>query len=178
MELLAQQEDYYLDQIEEVQDADSEKEDVSLRDNFLVQRQRKGANTAAAPFSASPGMFNPQSQGRMTPALGQYLQRINGFLKAQNEQGLASIIPLEPPFSPDYQKIIEELRQVYPAGKEEALEEKCSEALTVARDGVDGSPSWSQFTRFIAQYLQYMRDVILDQDKFYEIYEMLYEVQK
>ncbi|CAK4031763.1 Hypothetical predicted protein [Lecanosticta acicola] len=124
-------------------------------------------------------MASPMPSMQLTPMLGQYLVAINGFVGAQNEQALAGYMPIEPPFhDPTMQQIIAELQQTYPPGHEDALEGKCSDALTVARDGIEGSPSWSQFTRFVVQYLTYIRDVGLDEDQYYQTYEMLYELQK
>lgn len=111
-------------------------------------------------------------------SLGQFLVQINGFLQAQNEARLADWMVLEPPFNAQYGKMIDELKRSYPKGAEGALEEKCAQTLTVARDGVDGSPSWSQFTKFMVQYLSYLRDVDADPNKYLETYELLYELQK
>ncbi|KAF2173899.1 hypothetical protein M409DRAFT_62124 [Zasmidium cellare ATCC 36951] len=114
----------------------------------------------------------------MTPKLGQFLNAINGFVKEQNESGLADFLVIEPPFNQTYLEMVEEVRQAYPKGSEEALEEKCTKSLTVASNGLNGSASWTMFIKFMAQYLSYLRDVDADPNKYLETYELLYELQK
>lgn len=112
-----------------------------------------------------------------TPLVGQFLVSINGFVKVQNEGQIAQYFKLEPPFSDHYASMIAELRQNYPKGSEEALEQKCTSALSAARDGVDGSPSWTPLIRFMVQYFGYLRDVDGDPEKYLETYKLLSELQ-
>ncbi|KAK4613857.1 PCI domain-containing protein [Fulvia fulva] len=137
-----------------------------LKRDFLARR-----NIADVPS------MPPQTQSG-TPILGQFLVAINGFIKADNEAGITDYMVIEPPYSDMYNKLISELQQNFPPGSEEVLEEKCRHVLSHARDGVNGSPSWSQFIRFVAQYLSFLRDVDMDQSKYLQTYELLVELQK
>ncbi|EME42713.1 hypothetical protein DOTSEDRAFT_73505 [Dothistroma septosporum NZE10] len=112
------------------------------------------------------------------PILGQFLIAINGFIAADNEAGITDYMVIEPPYSEMYNRLISELQQYYPKGSEDALEEKCRQALSHAREGVKGSPSWSQFIRLMAQYLSFLRDVDMDQSKYLETYGLLTELQR
>lgn len=111
-----------------------------------------------------------------TPLLGQFLVAINGFIQVRNEAQLADYLVLEPPFGDHYMRMIQELRQAYPKGYDNLLEEKCSHDLRAAREGADGTP-WTPFVRFTTQYLSYLRDVDADPNKYLETYEWLSELQ-
>lgn len=110
------------------------------------------------------------------PLIGQYLVAINGFIQARNETQLNDYLILEPPFNNHYMRMIQELKQSYPKGYEELLEEKCSASLHTAREGADGSP-WTPFIKFMVQYLGYLRDVDADPTKYLHTYELLSELQ-
>ena len=110
------------------------------------------------------------------PMLGQFLVAINGFIKAKNEAQLADWLVLEPPFSDHYSKMIAELKSGYPKGSEDALEKKCSQVLFAAREGEDGA-SWTQFIKFMVQYLSYLRDITADPNQYLHTYELLSELQ-
>ena len=112
-----------------------------------------------------------------TALLGQFLVAINGFIRHSNETQLADYIALEPPFNNHYMQMIQELRQAFPKGNEDALEEKCTDVLTTARDGIDGSASWTPFIKLMVQYLGYLRDVDIDPNKYLETYGLLSELQ-
>lgn len=115
-----------------------------------------------------------------TPMLGQFLNAINGFIKAQNEAQISDWLVLEPPFGPTYHTLIAELRQAFPKpdnGKEDALEQRCAQSLKAAEEGDQGA-SWTQFVRFMAQYLAYLRDVSADQSEYLRTYELLGELQR
>lgn len=122
--------------------------------------------------------LQPEEQvGNMAaPVLGQFLGFINGFIHARNEAELASYLTLEPPFGDLYMSMIQELKQTYAKGNEEALEEKCSRGLPAAREGADGTP-WTPFVKFMVQYLGYLRDVDADPTKYLQTYELLSELQ-
>jgi hypothetical protein len=122
----------------------------------------------------SPKMANNAN----TPLVGQFLVAINGFIIAQNVNEIRSYFVLEPPFSGHYVQMIAELRRAYPRGGDDALlEQKCSAALSTAREGVDGSPTWTPFIRFMAQYLGFLRDVDSDPSKYLETWKLLSELQ-
>lgn len=111
-----------------------------------------------------------------TPYLGQFINAVNGFIQARNESSLADYLVIEPPFGEHYQHMIRELKQSYPKGSEELLEEKCSQFLKAAREGADGSP-WTAFIKFMVQYLNYLRDVDASPNKYLETYNLLSELQ-
>ncbi|SMR56130.1 unnamed protein product [Zymoseptoria tritici ST99CH_3D1] len=119
-----------------------------------------------------PGPSVPGAQ------LGQFLVAINGFIQNHNEDQLAQWMIIEPPFPNEYQQLISEVRQLYPKGNESALEDKCRQVLSAARDGVDGSGTWSQFILFMVQYLVYLRDLQPDKDHLLETFESLSLLQK
>jgi hypothetical protein len=111
-----------------------------------------------------------------TPTLGQFLTQVNGLIIARNESSLADWLVLEPPFATTYLQMIEELRRVYPKDKESALEERCAQSLKAAQEGDQGS-NWTSFTRFMVQYLGYLRDVSSDPSAYLETYNLLRELQ-
>jgi hypothetical protein len=119
---------------------------------------------------------NTTTASMATPTLGQFLNQVNGFIKARNEIHLADWLVLEPPFGTIYAQLIEELRRVYPKHKESALEEKCAQSLKAAQEGDQGS-NWTSFTRFMVQYLGYLRDVSPDPSAYLETYNLLRELQ-
>ncbi|KAF2772598.1 hypothetical protein EJ03DRAFT_324606 [Teratosphaeria nubilosa] len=110
--------------------------------------------------------------------LGQYLIQINGLVAARNESSLARFIALEPPFDAGHQALIDELRNVYPRGKEGVLEQKCTQLLTAGVEGDDGGGSWTSFVKFMVQYLNYLRDISADASKYLQTYELLSELQQ
>jgi len=128
-------------------------------------------------------VWTPTSGYKMatTPMLGQFLNAINGFIKAQNETQITDWLVLEPPFGPQYHTLIAELRQAFPKqgsnGKEDALEHRCAQSLKAAEEGDQGA-AWTQFIRFMAQYLAYLRDVSADQSEYLKTYELLGELQR
>lgn len=128
--------------------------------------------TATSPATRSRDASNASNapDAMSTPLLGQFLVAINGFVKAGNAAQLADYLVIEPPFNQQYQTMIQELRQVYPKGKEQLLEAKCQHSLA----GADG---WSNFIRFMGQYLAYLRDVSLEQSKYLDTYEHLLDLQ-
>ena len=103
-----------------------------------------------------------------TPMLGQFLVAVNGFVQYKNEAQLADYLALEPPFGEHYGHMIRELKQQYSRGAEDALEKKCSQSLPAAREGEDGAP-WTQFIKFMVQYLSYLRDVDADPNKYIQM---------
>ena len=159
-------------------------EDVVLQLSGLVGRPLAEVYEQAQPVLLQSLFFakhEPQrtvaSIGNMsTPLLGQFLVAINGFIQVQNEGSLADYIVLEPPFGEHYMRMIQELKQAYPRGSEDALEEKCSQSLKAAREGADGMP-WTPFIKFMVQYLGYLRDVDADPTKYLQTYNLLSELQ-
>ena len=119
----------------------------------------------------TPNMVTPA-----TPTLGQFLNQVNGLIAARNEAKLADWLVLEPPFGTIYLQMIDELRRVFPKEKEAALEERCAQSLKAAQEGDQGS-NWTSFTRFMVQYLGYLRDVSPDPSAYLDTYNLLRELQ-
>ena len=111
-----------------------------------------------------------------TPMLGHFLVAINGFIQVRNSDSLCNYLALEPPFNDSHMRMIQELKQAYPKGNEDVLEQKCSQNLKAARDGDEGTP-WTPFVKFMVQYLGYVRDVDADASKYLQTYELLSELQ-
>ncbi|EMC95711.1 hypothetical protein BAUCODRAFT_56129, partial [Baudoinia panamericana UAMH 10762] len=109
--------------------------------------------------------------------LGQFLVAINGFIKSRNEASITDWLVVEPPWNPHYLGMIQELRSTCPSGNEQALEQKCTQTLTAAVEGADGSP-WTAFVKFMMQYLAYLRDVSEGVEHYLETYELLSELQQ
>jgi nuclear mRNA export protein PCID2/THP1 len=122
-------------------------------------------------------MAMPPLNMQTAARLGHFLLNINGFIEHRNESQLAAYIVLEPPFNPNYLAVIGELKQFYPKGSEDALEQKCTQDLKAAVAGDDGSP-WTTFIKFMAPYLSYLRDVSADVNRYLETYELLSELQQ
>jgi hypothetical protein len=110
--------------------------------------------------------------------LGQFLVIVNGFIQHKNEDGLSNCVRIEPPFLNEYATMISELHQLYPKGKESALEDECRRVLSAAREGVDGSGTWTPFILFMVQYLVYLRDYQDGTDHILETFDRLSLLQK
>lgn len=149
----------------------------------------KGRTEDIVPFGERGGLYasSPEPQlssahtwiptaDMATPTLGQFLNQVNGLIAARNESKLADWLVLEPPFGSTYQQMIEELRRVYPKQNESALADKCAQSLRAAEEGDQGS-SWTSFSRFMVQYLGYLRDVSSDTSAYLETYNLLRELQ-
>lgn len=147
-------------------------EDIDLLDGekeqptSLLEREARPAHTRSRPNMVTPA----------TPTLGQFLNQVNGLIAARNESKLADWLVLEPPFGPIYLTMIEELRRVFPKEKEAALEDRCAQSLKAAQEGDQGS-NWTSFTRFMVQYLGYLRDVSPDPSAYLDTYNLLRELQ-
>jgi hypothetical protein len=153
--------------------AKGEPKDIELED-AEGQPFTKPSEQAAPPaqtWTPSPNMVTPA-----TPTLGQFLNQVNGLIAARNETKLADWLVLEPPFGTIYLQMIEELRRVFPKDKEAALEERCAQSLKAAQEGDQGS-NWTSFTRFMVQYLGYLRDVSPDPSAYLDTYNLLRELQ-
>jgi len=109
----------------------------------------------------------------ITPTLDQFLAELRRIIREQNGAQLQDYLVIEPPLPTLYIAMIAEIRQRYPKGKEDDLEEKCSAALPEAREGVDGSP-WTAFIKFVTQYFAFIRDVNVE--NLLETYNQLSEL--
>lgn len=110
--------------------------------------------------------------------LGQFLVLVNGYIQHKNEEGLSNCVRIEPPFTNEYANMISELHQLYPKGRDGALEEECRRVLSAAREGVDGSGTWTPFILFIVQYLVYLRDYQDGTEHILETFDRLSLLQK
>lgn len=152
--------------------AKGDPKDIELED-VGEQHFTELSEQAAPPAQTwtTPNMVTPA-----TPTLGQFLNQVNGLIAARNETKLADWLVLEPPFGTIYLQMIEELRRVFPKEKEAALEERCAQSLKAAQEGDQGS-NWTSFTRFMVQYLGYLRDVSPDPSAYLDTYNLLRELQ-
>lgn len=109
-----------------------------------------------------------------TATIDRFLGEISRIIREKNAQQLREYLVIEPPYADTYNTLISELRRVYQKGREDALEAKCSAALPEARDGIDGSSSWTAFVKFVVQYFSFLRDV--DVGNLLETYNLLSEL--
>lgn len=114
-----------------------------------------------------------------TPTLDRFVSEISRLLRTKNDAQLRDYLVIEPPYPDIYHTLIQELRSAYPVNKgngstDDALESKLSNALPEARDGVDGSATWSAFIKFMRGYLGFLRDV--DTTNLLETYGFLSEL--
>lgn len=134
----------------------------------LIQNQ-KARRSEERPAIAS------MMQSNSTPVLDKFLEETNNILLDKNGEKLQSYLIIEPPFNDLYNTMIAQIRQAFPKGSEDALEEKCSRKLTAAQEDSDGS-SWAAFVKFIANYFVFIRDV--DAGNLLDTYNLLSELQQ
>ncbi|KAF1816307.1 hypothetical protein P152DRAFT_388749 [Eremomyces bilateralis CBS 781.70] len=108
-----------------------------------------------------------------TNTLDLFLKEVNAIVQNGDGAKLASYLIIEPPYGEIYQKMISEVRQRFPKGNEDALEQKVTALLSAARHGIDGSP-WTTFIKFIVPYLGFLRDVNLQ--NLLDTYDLLSDV--
>lgn len=117
-------------------------------------------------------MSKRTSNNSSTPTLDQFLSEISQILHQQDSSKLCDYLVIEPPYGQVYHSMINELRSAYPKGKDPALEVKCSSSLP---DGLgEDNASWGAFTKFMVQYLSFIRDV--DVQNLLETYNLLSEL--
>lgn len=109
-----------------------------------------------------------------TATIDRFLGEISRIIREKNASQLREYLVIEPPYADIYNTLISELRRAHPKGQEDALDAKCSNALPGARDGVDGSSSWTAFVKFVVQYFCFLRDV--DVSNLLETYNLLSEL--
>lgn len=100
--------------------------------------------------------------GMSTPTLDKFLREVARILQQKNGVQLQNYLILEPPLPPLYNIIVNELRQTFPANKQDALEAKCKALLPEDEEGDEGG-SWTAFISFLVQYFAFLRDVNVDQ---------------
>lgn len=134
----------------------------------LIQNQ-KARRSEERPAIAST------MQSSSTLVLDKFLEETNNILLDKNGEKLQSYLVIEPPFNDPYNTMIAQIRQAFPKGSEDALEEKCNRKLTAAQEDSDGS-SWAAFVKFIANYFVFIRDV--DAGNLLDTYNLLSELQQ
>jgi len=92
------------------------------------------------------------------PTVRQFLGEISRIIQDRNGAQLKDYLVIEPPYSEIYNTMIHELRHTYPKDREDALEDVCSSALPLAREGWEGA-TWTHLIRFMVRYFGFIRDV-------------------
>lgn len=129
-----------------------------------------------------------------TSVINQFLNEIERIIKGKDVQvtiegkreviqvhdgdELRSFLLIEPPFNNNklYEKMISELRNVYPEDQEQALEDRCSKALPTASKPDRENATFMLFPKFMANYLSFIRDV--DPSNLLDTYNILSELQQ
>lgn len=103
----------------------------------------------------------------------QFLGEISRLVRESDGPQLQAYLVIEPPYGDLYQVMIRELRQSFSKGNDEALETKCSSLIPEAQGGGEVA-SWTAFTKFMVQYLVFIRDV--DIQNLLDTYNLLNEL--
>lgn len=112
-----------------------------------------------------------QSVAEMSPpTLDQFLAEIAGIIKEKNGIRLQEYLIYEPPLPLLYNKIVSEIKQVYPPSGQKALENKCISFIPEYDEGEDGG-SRTAFVMFMVKYFAFLRDV--NTDNLIETHDML-----
>lgn len=95
-----------------------------------------------------------------TPVLGEFLSGLAQLVQNRDGTKLQDFLQIEPPLSPIYQRMVEELRQHYPAGPEAdaELQQRCEGLVPRSK----GASTWSAFPTFMRLYFSFLRDVNVD----------------
>ncbi|KAL9098341.1 MAG: hypothetical protein Q9163_005983 [Psora crenata] len=104
------------------------------------------------------------------PTIDKFLGEIARIIQEKNGTQLQDFLVIEPPLPPLYNQMVSELRQVYPASSQSALEKKCESFISEYDDGEDGG-SRSSFIAFMVKYFAFLRDVNVE--NLVETHEML-----
>lgn len=110
-----------------------------------------------------------------SPTIDQFLSEIARILREHNGSQLQSYLILEPPLPPLYNKIVTELKQVYPAFNQAPLEKKVENYIPEYEEGDDGGSNAS-FITFLVKYFTFLRD--FDVDQLVETHDMLKSLLK
>ncbi|KAI9674198.1 MAG: hypothetical protein M1817_002016 [Caeruleum heppii] len=99
-----------------------------------------------------------------TPTVDKFLSSLSDLLRTRNALELRSYLLVEPPLPPIYSSLTSELRQAFPKGGNSvnALDRKCTQLLPEDRDrnpDDEAGTSWPAFVTFAREYLEYLRDV-------------------
>lgn len=114
----------------------------------------------------------------LTPTLSRFLSETAGVLRSRDADKLCQYLVIEPPYPQIYEQLRAEIRSTYNAQDRTALqrlETVCSDQLSaVLTDPEGNAPTWTAFTKFMAQYFIFLRDV--DVSNLLATYELLSEV--
>ena len=101
-----------------------------------------------------------------TPTIDRFLSGLAQVVSSGNADELRNWVPIEPPFAPTYEQVIQEMRTRFPPLAPDDLERRYeSDKVQVKTDpalaSVKGSTGdeWTGFSSFVAQYLLFIRDV-------------------
>lgn len=95
------------------------------------------------------------------PTIDKFLGEIIKILLAKDGAQLQDYLLIEPPLPALYNQIVAELKQVYPANSQTALENKVKSFIP-ERDEDDANGSRLPFISFMVKYFSFLRDVNVD----------------
>lgn len=104
------------------------------------------------------------------PTVDKFLGEIAGIVREKNGVKLQQYLKYEPPLEPLYNQMISEIRQVYGASSQDALEKKCKSFIPEYEEGDEGA-SRSSFITFMVKYFSFLRD--LDVSNLVETHDQL-----
>jgi len=93
-----------------------------------------------------------------TPTTDLFLKEIARIITAKDGGQLHEYLRIEPPLPPQYEQMVLELRQAYPAGNQDALEIKCRSFIPDYMEG-DDNASRTSFISSISKYFVFLKDV-------------------
>lgn len=108
-----------------------------------------------------------------TPVLDEFLRSVAELIQNRDGAKLQDYLQIEPPLSEIYQRMIQELRQRYPAPQgENELLQRCEGLVPRTK----GGSSWSAFPTFMKLYFTFLRDVNVE--NLLETYNLLKNLLK
>lgn len=131
------------------------------------------------PFATNNGA---SGQNPTLPTVETFAREINSIIKARDADKLSSYLLLNPGTMPDsYLQMRQELQQVY-GNKSlnigaKVLESKIQKLLPATEESTEHA-AYKQFTRFLLQYFEYLKDVSLDESKYVAAYELVTQMQQ
>jgi hypothetical protein len=117
----------------------------------------------------------PTESTIMTSALllsRQFFDLLNGAINAQNGENLKTLLPIEPPFQPDYHKLLDEVFARFT--DVDVLKEAIRTSITAA--SIDDKDAWQAFPEFLATWFQFVKTV--NPENLLETYEKLSNLLK
>ena len=92
------------------------------------------------------------------PTIDQFLEEIARILREKNGTQLQEYLIYEPPLPALYNKMVVEIKQVYPASSQNNLENKCISFIPEYEEGVEDGGSRASFISFMVKYFSFLRD--------------------